>query len=248
MDTFTHDGRSVFYRQVGDGPLLLILHGNTASSILHEGELAHFGRRYRAVAPDLPGVGQSSRIAAWPDDWWARGARDAAALAMRLGYSRWLVMGTSGGGIAALHMAIEFPGHVQTVVADSCVEHLPLDAIERIINAGRLKTPGQAAFWRAAHGEDWEQVVEADSALLLRFGQAGGDYFNGRLAEVRCPVLLTASLGDEWLPDVGTQVCRMIAQMPGGQAYLARSGGHPLMWSRPDEFRAAADCFLARIA
>lgn len=74
--------------------------------------------------------------------------------------------------------------------------------------ATRLQyTAGQIAFWTMAHGDDWEQVVGADSDLLRRFDASGGDWFAGRLREIRCPVLFTASLHDNLLPDVGAQVC-----------------------------------------
>jgi hypothetical protein len=57
-------------------------------------------------------------------------------------------------------------------------------------------------------------------------------------------VLLTASLRDEELADVGPQVCAMTAQIPHARAFLAGAGGHPLMWTQPEDFRRAADCFL----
>ena len=97
MPYFTANNQRLFYREQGSGPLLLILHGNTASSAMHAGELAYFGQRYHAVALDLPGCGQSQREAVWPDDWWAQGGHAAAALVQHLGYPRALVMGTSGG-------------------------------------------------------------------------------------------------------------------------------------------------------
>jgi hypothetical protein len=49
-------------------------------------------------------------------------------------------------------------------------------------------------------------VVEAASALLLRFGQAGGDWFGEGLADIRCPVLFTANLADEMQPDMGARM------------------------------------------
>lgn len=68
MPAPTYAGRRLFCREQGQGPLLLILPGNTASSAVHTGELAHFGERYRAVGLDLPGTEQSEQPKAWPDD------------------------------------------------------------------------------------------------------------------------------------------------------------------------------------
>ena len=247
MPYFVHNGHRLFYRENGAGPLLLILPGNTASSALHEGELHYFGVRYRAVALDFWGTGQSDRLQAWPDDWWAQGARDAAALVDHLGYQQALVMGTSGGAVVGYLMAILYPQLVRGVIADSAVERLPAPTLTREMESRARRTPGQVGFWQKAHGDDWPQVVEADSEYLLRFEKAGGDCFHGRLREIRCPVLLSASLEDEMLPEVETQIRAMSAQIEGSQVYLAQKGSHPLMWNRPDEFRRVADGFLASL-
>ena len=244
MGTIHHDGHTLAYRQQGDGPLLLILHGNTASSAMHQGELDHFGRHWRAVAPDFWGCGQSDRLDVWPDDWWEQGARDAAALVDHLGESQCVVTGTSGGGVVALLMAILFPAKVRAVIADSCVAHLPDNDVHWLVSERQQRTPGQIGFWKAAHGEDWERVVNADSDLLLRFGERGGKWFDGRLSRIQCPVLFTASLADDLLPDVGAQVCHMAMEVKDSRVFFTNTGGHPLMWSRPVVFRAVADCFL----
>ncbi|HEY3340948.1 MAG TPA: alpha/beta hydrolase [Anaerolineae bacterium] len=248
MTYFTSSNHRLFYREQGSGPLLLILHGNTASTALHSGELVYFAQHYHAVALDFLGCGQSDRLAMWPLDWWAQGGRDAAALVQHLGYERALVMGTSGGAIAALWMAIEAPLRVQAVIADSTVEHETADWIERELRNRRQLTPEQRGFWRQAHGDDWQQVVNADSDLLHRFAQSGGDWFQGRLNEVRCPVLFSASLRDELLQEPGRQNCEMALQVKGSRVYFATQGVHPLMWSRADDFRRAVDWFLNGIA
>ncbi len=244
---YFHTDHRLFYREQGRGRLLLILPGNTASSAHHDGELTHFGKRYHAVALDFAGTGRSDRLARWSDDWWARGAGDAAALVAHLGYGRCVAVGTSGGGLVALWLAILHPERVAAVVADSCVERFPPGWLQQVVKTRNQRTPDQVAFWRAAHGDDWQQVVEADSDLFLRLAERGGDIFQGRLREIACPVLLTASQGDQVLPDAGGQTRHMLAQIPGSQAYLTREGEHPLMWSRPDDFRRVADGFLEGI-
>ncbi len=244
MPIVAYSNRHLFYRERGDGRLLFILPGNTSSSAHHEGELAHFGQRYRAVTLDFWGTGSSGRIPVWPDDWWEQGARDATALVERLGYEHCVAVGTSGGAVVALLMAILSPERVQAVIADSCVERWPPVQLQAAVAERDRQTPEQEAFWRYAHGDDWQQVVDADSGLLLRLAQRGGDWFDGRLREIRCPVLFTASLRDEALPDVERQVRAMVRQIPDSRVFFASHGGHPLMWSRPGDFRRAADCFF----
>jgi pimeloyl-ACP methyl ester carboxylesterase len=55
-------GVSVFYREAGpaDAPAVLLLHGFGASSHMFRELIPHLAQRYRVVAPDLPGFGQTT--------------------------------------------------------------------------------------------------------------------------------------------------------------------------------------------
>jgi pimeloyl-ACP methyl ester carboxylesterase len=108
------------------------------------------------------------------------------------------------------------------------------------------KTP--RCIWQTAHGPDWEQVVEADSAMLIRLMDSRCDIYEDRLGKVACPVLLTASLVDEMLPEVGVRLTDMADHIPDCRLFLTNQGNHPLMWSRPDDFRASSDLFLNTIS
>lgn len=246
MPHITCLGSPLFYRAAGDGPPLLLIPGNTASSACHAGEIAHFARRYRVIAPDLPGTGQSARIADWPHDWWAACARALIDLLDQLRIERCALVGTSGGAVIALLAAIVAPERVAAVVADSCVAHYPAPELREQIRQRAAETAGQRAFWAGAHGDDWRQVVAADTAMMAGYAERGIDYFGGRLGRVACPTLLTASLADPLLPDVAGQLPAMARAIPGARLTLADAGDHPLMWSRPELFRAAADAFLAQ--
>jgi pimeloyl-ACP methyl ester carboxylesterase len=245
MPYFTHGGRRLYYRERGAGAPLLILPGNTASSACHAGELEHFGARYRAAALDLPGTGLSERLEDWPRDWWAAGAAAAAGLIEHLGEGPAVVVGTSGGAAVALLLAIGWPERVRAVVADSVVARIPPAPLRALLAGRAERSAGQEAFWRAAHGDDWAHVVDADTAMLASFLGTGIDYFGGRLGQVGCPALLIASLADPLLPDVGPQLLAMAQAIPRSRLFLASAGDHPLMWSRPAEFRAVADAFLS---
>ncbi|MBX0328867.1 alpha/beta hydrolase [Oscillochloris sp. ZM17-4] len=246
MPAITVQGAQIFFRTAGEGPPLLLIPGNTCSSACHAGEIAHFAQRYRVIAPDLPGTGQSARRAAWPHDWWAASAATLIALLDQLSIDRCALVGTSGGAAIALLAAIAAPARIAAVVADSVVAHFPAAALQAQIAARSEETAGQRAFWEGAHGADWRQVIAADTAMLAGHAAAGIDYFGDRLGLVACPTLLTASLADSALPEVGRQIAEMARAIPAAQVALIAEGDHPLMWSRPDRFRAAADPFLAQ--
>lgn len=241
---FFVEGVRLTYRETGRGPLLLILPGNTASSTYHEGEMAYFGDRFRTVSPDFRGTGQSDRIAHWPDDWYQRCAHDMASLVAHLNETQCIVMGTSGGAVVALWLAILHPDVVRAVIADSTVAAYPPAWLHWAMDTRSARSPGQIQFWSGAHGDDWAQVIEEDTAMLRRIADRGGALFGDRLAAIRCPVLVTVSRGDPVLPDVAVSQLAMIEEIPDSRLYLAKQGGHPMMWSNAVEFRAAADAFL----
>ncbi len=226
---------------------LIILPGNTASSACHPGDLEYFAARFHAVSMDFLGTGQSERLDPWPEDWWRWSARDVLALVEHLGEGPAVLLGTSGGAVIALWAAIFGGQLVRAVIADSTGEFLPAEIANPMLEGRSQRTPGQVGFWSMAHGEDWPQVVDADSRVCGAFGRRGGDWFEGRLNEIACPTLFSASLSDSLLPHIGPEVASMTAQVTGSQALLYQGGDHPLMFSAPAIFRPAVDLFLLQV-
>jgi valacyclovir hydrolase len=251
MPYFEYQGHQYFYRQQGSGPLLIILHGNTASSANHLTELAFFsGLGYHAVAFDFLGCGQSERLQTeWPLDWWVMNAHAARKLMDDLGSEQATVCGCSGGAVTALWIAILYPQRVKAVIADSLTPTYPPGILTREAENRSARTPGQVAFWRSAQGEDWEKVVDADSSFLTRLDAAnpgGVDLFGERLREIHCPVLFTVSLTDSLLHHPGEQAIQMAKQVPGSWLIAVHAGDHPFMWSCPVAFQSAARDFINR--
>ena len=251
MPFFSYDGYRLHYRQQeprGEKrPVLLVLPGNTATSALHAGELSHFGARYHTVALDFRGTGQSDRLLSWPDDWYQQGAHDAAALVEHLGAGPAIVMGTSGGATVALWMAVLHPDLVSAVIADSTIAIYPPDLLRAGMRDRERRTPDQMAFWRDAQGPDWEQVIEADTAMLRRLADRGGRMAPEELDQIRCPVLLTATLDDSLLPEVARHLPDQARLIPDARLYLTKGGDHPLMWSRAREFRRVCRLFIEEL-
>src|SRR5688572_29353243 len=56
------NGVSVFYREAGprDAPVVLLLHGFPSSSHMYRALIPALADRYRVIAPDYPGFGQSA--------------------------------------------------------------------------------------------------------------------------------------------------------------------------------------------
>lgn len=249
MPYFLADGHRLHYREQGTGPVLLILPGDTSSAAHHSGEVEHFSRHFRTVCLDFWGTGRSERAPVWPADWWEICVEHTAALIRHLGDAPTVLIGQSGGAAIALMLAIRHPPLVRAVVSDSQVERLPADWLRDVVAQRRSASPSSILFWQRAHGDDWESVVAADDAAILSRADAGGiDWFGGRLADLACPVLLMGSLSDHLMPALSAQILSMARQIRDCNVYFCASGGHALMWTRPQQFRAAVDCFLASLA
>jgi pimeloyl-ACP methyl ester carboxylesterase len=248
MPYYQWNHRRIFYREKGSGPLLILLPGNTSSSVNMQADLAYFGKRFRGVSLDFLGTGRSDRVEYWADDWWLQGAHQVKALVQHLGEERCILVGTSGGAVTALLCAIHYPDIVRGVVADSFIPTLSREMLENILIPDRAELQaGQIMFWEAAHGPYWKQVVDADTAMIERFVRRGGDWFKDQLEMVKCPVLLTASKVDPVLPGVEGYFAEMVQQISGGRAYLHHEGLHPLIWSVPQVFRAVSDIFINKL-
>ncbi len=56
------DGIEIFYREAGpaDGPVVVLLHGFPSSSHMYRNLIPALASRYRVIAPDYPGFGESA--------------------------------------------------------------------------------------------------------------------------------------------------------------------------------------------
>ena len=140
-----------------------------------------------------------------------------------------------------------YPNLVKALVADSVVEKMQPDVIAKQISLRENPPVSLVEFWKKGHGEDWQQVIDAERDMLERFMAGGGDWAKGRLGKINCPVLFTGSRQDDDLPDINLQLPKMAAQVSHSQVYLSSQGGHPLMWTRPDEFYTEVNRFITSI-
>jgi len=265
MGRFTNNNHELHYWERGEGPLLIILPGATASSAHYSGELNYFSENFRTVALDFWGTGDSERLASWPDNWWKECASDVAALIDHLGDEKAIILGSSMGGLVALLLAAIFPQKVLGVVCDSfsskwsnledIVQKRSLkisDIIKQEKNIIKmiyriLAIPGRIMFYRIGHGLDSRQIVQADSDLLLRAARKGIKPLDGKLAKVTCPVLFIASRRDEVLLNVEEEQNQMASQVKNSQVYIGEKGSHPFMWTRKDEFRQVTEEFIGKL-
>jgi len=100
-------GHEVSYRDVGEGPVLLLLHGIAGSSRAWREVMPALADRYRLIAPDLLGHGESAKPQGdYSLGAYASGMRDFLGV---LGVDRATLVGQSFGGGVAMQLAYQHP-------------------------------------------------------------------------------------------------------------------------------------------
>src|SRR5262245_42983010 len=108
------DGVTISFHDVGSGPPVLLLHGFPLTSESARPQLEALGKKFRVIAPDHRGFGQSA-LGSGPTEM-SRIARDALAVLDSLGIKRAVVGGVSMGGYAAMAMLREDAGRVAALM------------------------------------------------------------------------------------------------------------------------------------
>ena len=246
----TREGKNIYCASTGSGDSpLLLLHGNTASSFMFQPILPLYEKHFRVLVMDFLGHGNSDRLKEFPSDLWFSQAMQAAAVLDTLDLRNVNVLGTSGGALAALNLALERPDLVGKVIVDSFEGENALDAVAAIIAAERTQVksdPESVRFWQTCHGDDWESIVDNDTQAMLRHHATITSFFHRDISTLAMPVLLTASLEDEFaeIARFSETYTAMLNKIPKGAMHLFPTGGHPALLSNAVPFAALVEKFF----
>ena len=238
--------KSIFYEINGKGEALLLLQGNTAASIVfHDtGDIQYFGENHCVISLDFCGTGKSSRMERWPVNWYTQAADEAHDVLKQNKIEKVKVIGSSGGALIGFWLAIKYPALVRNLVADSFGLDYANQMPDVVRNTRKNYSAGQIAFWQHCHGENWQQVIEADTDFILRYAAVQtGKQVDIPLEHIQCPVLITGSKNDDLVPNVEEQAQLSATRLQHAAIYLHDSGAHPFMWSESLVFREQVNLF-----
>jgi pimeloyl-ACP methyl ester carboxylesterase len=108
------DGASIHYKTGGSGPAVILLHGFAETSRMWNPILPALGAKFTVVAPDLPGIGNSSIQTGEMDVKTA--ATQIHELVHSLGITKARVVGHDIGLMVAYAYAATFPSEVEKLV------------------------------------------------------------------------------------------------------------------------------------
>lgn len=246
MPYFKYKGKNIWYDESGEGLPLLLLHGNTASGRMFDGVIDLYARNFRVITIDFLGHGKSDRLERFPTDLWFDEAMQVVEFLRQGEYGEVGIIGTSGGAIAALNVALEAPDVVNKVIADSFEGETPLAEFVESIVTEREQSKHDPSFYICNHGKDWGSVVDNDTRALDEHYRTIGKFFHRDLSELKVPVLLTGSRKDEYIPTgfFERTYGDMLARIPLGAMCLFEEGGHPAMLSNAGKFAELARKFF----
>ena len=254
----------VYYTEVGVGEPLLLIMGFGGDHTAWAFQQGAFARRYRVVAFDNRGAGQTSA----PDQPYttAMMAADARGLMDALGIDRAHIIGVSMGGMIAQELALAHPERVRSLhlgctFARADAYMLALNAAWRDmrIGLGRDQTLRTLALWLFAPTTYAERpdLVEMllQNALANPYPQSVAGFLRqgeaiaahdaiDRLEAIRCPTLVSVAEDDILTPP---RFSREIAKrIPGAELRLVPGAGHCYFLERPEVFNEISLDFLAR--
>lgn len=261
MPTLSLDGVELFYEERGEGAPLVFLHGLGSSTRDWQHQFDHFSARYRCIAFDLPGSGQSRELARPHGPFSVAGFARAVADAMKaLRVAPADVVGLSMGGMTGLQLALDAPEVVRSltvvnagasVVARTMKDRLALGVravltktlgprgVARLV-APRLfpradQAPLREAFIRQMAAQDPRAYAAVSRAL---FGWSVED----RVSTLRCPVRFIAADAD-YTPVAVKE--SLAARIPGAKVIVVPNSHHALPVECPEVFNRVLEAELA---
>jgi pimeloyl-ACP methyl ester carboxylesterase len=196
----------IHVREAGQGPAVVLLHSGWGwESYPFDLQLQELAPGFRVVAPDRAGYGRSPRLAAIPDGYHRGYAQECLRVMDALGVERAALWGHSDGAVVAAWLAILAPGRVRGLVLEA-FHFFRAKSGSRPFFETAANRPGEfgdpiVATLRRDHGDPrWSEIISEGARAWLRIigrgEREGGDVYDGRLGEVRCPVLLLHGVRD----------------------------------------------------
>jgi pimeloyl-ACP methyl ester carboxylesterase len=255
-------GRQIAYRAAGSGPPLVLLHGALVDSRAWRRELGALSDRFRVIAWDAPGCGESSdpQPDARLDDY----ADAVAGLIDVLGLGRVHLLGLSFGGGLALAVHHRYAGLVRSMILVSAYAgwagSLPADEVDRRRQLAEANALRPTHEWvdgflstlfdetTPRHRVEETRSIMLDSrpagmlAMLNAFADAD---LTNVLAEVTVPTLLLYGEADQRSPRA---VARSLhSSIPTSRLVSLPGVGHVVNVDAPEVFDDEVRSFLQHV-
>jgi aminoacrylate hydrolase len=244
----------------GQGPTLIFIPGLVGLLNAWEFQMAEFSKRYRCIAFDHRGAGDSDK----PADSYSTAAiaRDVIALMDTLRIDKAHVAGTSTGGCVLQNLAIDHPGRLRGCIfsntwvkADEYITRVQTTrkriaqayGAEEYVKVSSLFTNGAMQF-----RYDLDKVMELERRALRtvapvevlagRLDMTLAHDRSGELHKIRNPALIVGTRDDATVPFYQSE--DLHKAVAGSRLVIVEEGGHYSYRRHWQEWNRTADGFL----
>ncbi|MDE2670492.1 MAG: alpha/beta fold hydrolase [Chloroflexota bacterium] len=251
MATLNRNGVNLYYEVEGEGPAILLTHGFGASSSMWRGQMDAFRDRYRIIAWDMRGHGNTDS----PDDpgEYSEPATlaDIAAILDACGVESAIVGGLSLGGYMSLAFNLAHPERTDALMLFDTGpgynnpkgrEGWNQFAIRRAeaFETQGLASLGESAEVKAARHRSADGLAKAARGMLT---QRDASVIQS-LTSIDKPTLVVTGADDKnFLAAHGY----MSENIPGAMSFMIDDAGHAANIDQPEAFNAAVEAFLASL-
>jgi len=253
------EGLRVAYREAGQGPAVLLIHGWPTSSFLWRNVMPYIAAANRVVAIDLPGFGESDKPVGMRYNF-AFFDRILDEFLAKLGIERLGLAVHDLGGPIGLHWAVDRPERVtKLALLNTLVYPEFSDAVKEFVRAcaspeerEKITSPaGLETIARDGFGDPAKLSADVLAAMQQPFPTAearraladagigierrGFVHIARRLPGFRIPVRIVYGDRDRVLPDVAQTMARVKSDLPHAEVTALAGRGHFVQEEAPDE-------------
>lgn len=247
------------YEEAGQGAPLVLLHGLGETNEFWEYQIPFFAKRFRVIAVELPGFGQSLRSG---EGYSIAGMAQAVwELLDHLALKKFYLLGHSMGGAIAQQLTLDHPQAVLKLVLANTVpafrpvtfkQHFEVwyrQLVMRMLGPKRLARIGAQRMFPLEHQLDLRAKSEARGMR-----NNGRNYLDAlraltqwsvldRLREFTMPVLILAAEHDYFSR---ADMLQFAHGLPKGHFHLFPGTHHAMAMEVPEDFNAVVMKFLAQ--
>ena len=267
------DGAGVHYVDKGDGPCVLMLHGNPTWSFVYRNVIKALAGQCRCIAPDYPGFGYSEHPPAYgytPQEHASR----ITALINHLGLERFILIVQDWGGPIGLSVAVEQADRIAGIVLCntwcwrptlnlrifSCIMGGPIGRYlilhhnffaKVLVPLGlfnrQAKTPAILKAYTDPFGTPVSRIGTYIFPRQIRKASAWLESIQGRLSVLReKPVEIVWGMKD---PAFGSRRCirKWLGHFPNANLERIENASHYLQEDSPDRIVCATERLLDKI-
>ncbi|MEX6724947.1 alpha/beta fold hydrolase [Parapedomonas caeni] len=190
------DGAEVYYKDEGQGPAILMVHGSASSLRTWDRIADRLKSKYRVIRYDIPGYGLSGRVS----DEVAKNVQPtdiAEKLLAQLGVNKITFVGVSSGGTLGMFLAARRPDLVERLILSNTPSD-PVKTDHLVMPESFIKAQAEAKATGFQDMTFWNEYLSYFAGDPKRISAAKREEyydFNRRTPE-KYPVAMVARIGD----------------------------------------------------